>query len=375
MAQSCYQESIFMHELYIGLMSGTSLDGIDAAVVDFNQEQPILVAKHYVPYTADFRQRLLDLCQPGEDEVNRLGELDCLLGKQFALAINTMLQQNEIRPENIRAIGSHGQSIRHHPQRGFTLQIGDPNVIAAETGITTIADFRRRDIALGGQGAPLVPAFHQAVFSHPHVNRVIVNIGGIANITLLPADQTQPVLGFDTGPGNTLLDAWAGRHLKQPRDDKGLLASQGNLQPNLLNTLLDDSFFKLTAPKSTGREYFNLEWLESKLSLAVQPADVQTTLVELTAQSILAAIKLYFSSAEIFICGGGIHNVFLMERLRDLAKNYLIESTEKLGIPPDWIEAVAFAWLAKQTLAHNPGNLKSVTGAKRASILGGIYFA
>lgn len=364
-----------MSELYIGLMSGTSVDGIDAAVVDFSQAQPTLIAQQYSPYSADFRQRILALCRPGNDEVNRLGELDILLGKQFAKTTQVLLAHHKINPQKIRAIGSHGHSIRHHPERGFTLQIGDPNIIAAETGITTVADFRRRDLAFGGQGAPLVPAFHQAIFSDASVNRVIVNIGGIANITLLPKEKNLPVFGFDTGPGNTLLDAWAEKQLQQPRDEQGAFARSGTAQPELLTRLLNDAFFKMPAPKSTGPEYFNLTWLESFLPATIQARDVQTTLVELTARSIIAAIKPHFSTAEIYVCGGGVHNTYLMQRLRDAAMHYSVASTEKLGIHPDWVEAMAFAWLAKQTLAGKPGNLTAVTGAKQASILGGVYFA
>ncbi len=375
MAQSSARESIFMSELYIGLMSGTSVDGINAVIVDFAEAQPALIAQHYEPYTNEFRQQILQLCHPGEDEVNRLGELDILIGKQFANATHVLLQQNNMTAQHIRAIGSHGQNVRHDPARHFTLQIGDPNVIAAETGITTIADFRRRDLAWGGQGAPLVPGFHQSVFATSKTNRVIVNIGGIANITLLPKDNTQPTMGFDTGPGNTLLDAWAEKHLQKPYDDQGAFARLGTLQHELLTRLQNDAYFKLSPPKSTGREYFNLKWLAAFSPDSFEPADVQSTLVELTAQSILQAIQFYFSEAEIFVCGGGIHNIYLMQRLNALAQNFSLDSTEKLGIHPDWVEAMAFAWLAKQTLAGQPGNLTAVTGAKRASILGGVYYA
>ncbi len=361
-----------MTELYIGLMSGTSMDGIDAALVDFSQPHPVLVDSHFLPYSTDFRKRMIDLCHPGVDEINRLGEMDVLLGKQFAHTVQHLLKKNQLTTHDIHAIGSHGQTIRHDPARRFTLQIGDPNIIAAETGITTIADFRRRDIAWGGQGAPLVPAFHHAIFSSD-VDRVIVNIGGIANITLLPAhDKT--ILGFDSGPGNTLLDAWAEKHLQEPRDHHGNWGKQGVIQKDLLERMLKDPYFKRMPPKSSGREYFNLHWLEQFSVEDDEPVDVQATLTELTAQSILLAIQPYFSSGEILLCGGGVHNEFLMQRLRKLGENYRIETTEKQGIHPDWVEAVAFAWLAKQTLTKQPGNVIAVTGAKRASILGGVYF-
>ena len=360
-----------MNELYMGLMSGTSADGIDAALVDFNTLQPKLIATHYNEFTPKLRQTVLDICRPGHDEINRLGELDILLGKEFARAANTLLQHHHINPKHIRAIGSHGQTIRHHPQRQFTLQIGDPNIIAAETGITTVADFRRRDMAYGGQGAPLVPAFHQHIFSKKNTHRAVVNIGGIANITLL----TSSVLGFDTGPGNTLLDAWTEKHLQQRCDKNGAWAAQGILNPSLLKNLLDDPFFKLPPPKSTGREYFNLMWLEKYLPANLSAIDVQTTLVELTACSIISAIKNYLSTGEILICGGGIHNAFLLERLKTLADPLSVHSTEQAGINPDWVEAIAFAWLAKQTLDKKPGNLIAVTGAKQPTILGGVYYA
>lgn len=361
-----------MSELYIGLMSGTSIDGIDAALVDFSLPSPRLIDSAYSPYNPTFRKSILDLCYPGENEINRLGELDRLLGQQFANVVQNLLRKNQLNTQHVQAIGCHGQTIRHHPAEKFTLQIGDPNIIAAKTGITTIADFRRRDIAWGGQGAPLVPAFHQAVFS-AKTDRAIVNIGGIANVTLLPKEN-KTILGFDTGPGNTLLDAWAEKHLQQPQDHHGNWGKQGLVQKNLLNTMLMDSFFRQPPPKSTGREYFNLRWLEQFSPANYQPADIQATLTELTAQSILAAIKSHFSTCEILICGGGIHNAFLLQRLRELGTDYFIESTEKFGVHPDWVEAVAFAWLAKQTLSKQPGNLTAVTGAKQTSILGGIYF-
>jgi anhydro-N-acetylmuramic acid kinase len=372
MAQTTGEESNLMSELYIGLMSGTSVDGIDAALVDFSQPNPKLIDSHYLPYDAVFRKSILDLCYPGENEINRLGKLDRLLGKQFANVVQHLLQKNQLHTHHVKAIGSHGQTIRHHPAEKFTLQIGDPNIIAAETGITTIADFRRRDMAWGGQGAPLVPAFHQAIFS-TSTDRAIVNIGGIANITLLPK-ESQSILGFDTGPGNTLLDAWIEKHLQQPQDTHGNWGKQGVVQKNLLNTMLEDAFFKQPPPKSTGREYFNLTWLEQFSPTNYQPVDIQATLTDLTAHSILAAIKSQFSTCEILICGGGIHNTFLLQRLREIGTDYIIESTEKFGVHPDWVEAIAFAWLAKQTLTKQPGNLTTVTGAKQTSILGGVYF-
>lgn len=359
-----------MNELYIGLMSGTSADGIDAALVDFNQPQPKLIAHHYIEYSSSLRKDILELCQPGPDEINRLGTLDVLLGKEFAAAAKILLEKNKLVPEQIRAIGSHGQTIRHHPQRQFTLQVGDPNIIAAETSITTVADFRRRDMAYGGQGAPLVPAFHQFIFADKNKNRAIINIGGIANVTLL----SECVIGFDSGPGNTLLDAWTEKHLQQPYDKNGAWAAQGTVNQPLLINLLKDPFFKRNPPKSTGPDYFNLSWLEKFLSHQITPVDVQATLVEFTARSIVETIKKYLSTGEMFVCGGGIHNHLLLNRLQDLAQPLTVNSTITLGIDPDWVEAIAFAWLAKQTLEKKTGNLMTVTGARQATILGAVYY-
>lgn len=365
-----------MTELYLGLMSGTSVDGIDAAVVNFDQPKPQIIATYYEPMPESLRLGILELCQPGFNEVNRMGEIDVALGKQFAKTANTLLEKHHIDRKTIRAIGSHGQTIRHHPEKKFTIQIGDPNIIAAETNITTIADFRRRDVALGGQGAPLVPAFHQYVFADKNTDRVIVNIGGIANITLLPVKTKQIITGFDTGPGNTLLDAWVSQHLHKPYDASGNWASQGTADINLLETLLNDPFFQMKPPKSTGREYFNLAWLQSHLSTdTISPVDVQATLLELTAHSIMNAINSNLPDSEILICGGGVHNDLLMERLRKLTKNHTLNSTSSFGVDPDWVEAMAFAWLAQQTLHQKPGNITSVTGAKQAAILGGLYYA
>jgi anhydro-N-acetylmuramic acid kinase len=376
-------------------MSGTSADGIDAAIVDFSNGQPCIIGTHYTPYTDELRKRILDLCQRGEDEIQRLGELDILLGKSFAQAVNELLVQQKLAAKDIRAIGSHGQTIRHYPHHTypFTLQIADPNTIAALTGITTVADFRRKDVAHGGQGAPLVPAFHQAVFASNKINRAIVNIGGIANVTLLgisvvglrekrsaqPTPNQHTILGFDTGPGNTLLDAWIAKHKSLRRDEGGAWAKQGKPHRELLQHMLADDYFKLPAPKSTGREYFNLDWLQNqlnKLSTPISYEDVQATLVELTAESICNAVRAHFQAGEIAVCGGGVQNGYLMSRLRELAKPAMtVRSTGEYGMDPQWIEAVAFAWLARETMSKRPGNLPSVTGAKCATVLGGVYFA
>lgn len=370
-----------MTELYIGLMSGTSVDGIDAALVDFSDNRCQVVATHYSPYSADLRRQILSLCHQGDDEIKRLGELDVILGKEFARSVHALLQQRPVSGQTVQAIGSHGQTIRHHPQHTypFTLQIGDPNIIAAETGITTIADFRRKDIAVAGQGAPLVPAFHHYVLASAASDRTVVNIGGIANVTLLPRQSDQAVIGFDTGPGNVLLDAWINKHQNVQHDQHGAWGRQGAILPGLLENMLSDAYFRLPPPKSTGREHFHLAWLEKHLQeygKSFAPVDVQATLTELSARSIIDAVRNNISQGEILVCGGGSHNDFLMTRLRELARtDFQVDTTQKYGIDPDWVEAVAFAWLARQTLNRKPGNLPSVTGANRASVLGGIYYA
>ena len=361
-------------------MSGTSVDGIDAALVDFSKRTPKIIATHYVAYTPTLREKILALSHAGENEIERLGELDVLLGKEFAAAINALLAKKSLSTADIKAIGSHGQTIRHAPKppHAFSLQIGDPNVIAAETGIITVADFRRKDIALGGQGAPLVPGFHQHAFADETVSRAIVNIGGIANVTILPKNHLDEMVGFDCGPGNTLLDAWIYLHLQKHHDEDGAWAATGNIHTVLLNKLLDDTYFKAAPPKSTGREYFNLAWVQqavAALNEKISPVDIQTTLTELTALSIITDVRRYLGSGEILICGGGARNKFLMQRLTQLAQPaFIVDTTKKYGVDPDWVEAVAFAWLARQTMNHVAGNVPRVTGAKRAAILGGVYY-
>jgi len=359
-----------MRELYIGLMSGTSVDAIDGVLVDFSQSRPQLVTSYSEKIPTELRHAITELCQPSTNEIEKLASIDATLGELFAHTANTLLKQANMNAKNILAIGSHGQTIRHYPDKKFTLQIGDPNVIAAKTGITVIADFRRRDIAHGGQGAPLVPAFHQALFENQSNDRVILNIGGIANVTLL----TDTVIGFDTGPGNTLLDTFAYQHLQKHYDENGTWAASGKLLPALLEKLLNDPYFHLSPPKSTGREYFNLNWLNQFISPHDAPQDIQATLVELTVRSIVDAIKKYIPRGEIYVCGGGTHNLFLMKQLKSYAKNFTVETTEKLGVHPNWMEAMAFAWLAKQTLHKKPGNICAVTGATRETILGGVYY-
>lgn len=367
-----------MADFFIGLMSGTSMDAIDAALVDFSKPPLQLIATHSEPIPHELKEELIAICHPGMNEINRMGELDVQLGQLFAKASKELIMKANVQAHQIRAIGSHGQTIRHQPkfQYPFTLQIADPNIIAAHTGITTVADFRRRDMALGGQGAPLAPAFHNHMFRSTEVNRVIANIGGIANITLLAADTTMPVTGFDTGPGNTLLDSWADKHINQACDMDGQWAASGTVIEELLNALLADPYFLQKPPKSTGREYFNLNWLYPKLKPHYRSEDVQATLVELTSQSLIYAIQQFgFENADVLVCGGGVHNKYLMKRLNSFTANLKFYSTQEVGVDPDWIEAMAFAWFAKLTLERKPANLPPVTGASDFTILGGVYFA
>jgi anhydro-N-acetylmuramic acid kinase len=366
-----------MGEYTIGLMSGTSLDALDAVLVDFSNPAPMLIASHSHAIPDELRRELAALTQPGENEITRLGEADLAVAELSAEAVTQLLKEAGVSAQQIMAIGSHGQTIRHCPEEGcfgFTLQIGDPNTIAQRTGITTVADFRRRDLAAGGQGAPLVPAFHAAVFRRPDMNRVMINIGGIANITRLPADTSQPITGFDTGPGNGLLDAWAGRHLQQAMDKDGRWAASGQVSESLLERCLNDDYFHRPPPKSTGKEYFNLGWVEGKCEDSLPPEDIQATLCELTAVSIAEAVDSGSGKdEEVLICGGGVHNATLMARLRHHLAPRSVANTGEAGVPPDWVEAMAFAWLARETLAGRPGNLPSVTGASQPVILGGIY--
>ncbi len=366
---------------YIGLMSGTSLDAIDAALVSFPDDQPVLHHAINYPLCESLRENIQALCAPGDDEIDRMGQLDIILGDAFAAAVKQLLTDAGVNATQIHAIGSHGQTIRHRPKlekgKCFTLQIGDPNTIAELTGITTVADFRRRDMAAGGQGAPLAPAFHAAFFSTDTHTRAILNIGGMANITLLPMDTKIPVSGFDTGPGNILLDSWIQQQQQQPFDHDGRWAASGTVNLHLLDTLLEDNFFQLPPPKSTGREYFNTSWLQQHLdrfSHTLAPIDVQATLSELTATSIADAIKKHATeNKELVICGGGARNADLVQRIAKKLASTTIKTSDDYGLPAEWVEAVAFAWLARERLAQRPGNLPGVTGAYRPVVLGGVY--
>ena len=357
-------------------MSGTSLDGIDVALVDFAHGAR-LVAHHHFLLPDELKANLLTLTQTNTLlSFDQIGHLETALGQAFAVAVMQFCELHHIQAKDIVAIGSHGQTVRHQPygELPFTLQLGDANFIAELTKINTVADFRRRDVAAGGQGAPLVPAFHQALFAKAQTNRAIVNIGGIANITLLPSNGA--ITGFDTGPGNGLMDAWCQAQWQMTYDDNGKKAAQGHLDQKLLTQLLSDPWLKLPAPKSTGRDTFNLDWLEVHLlDISLSPESVLHTLNAFTAQTIADALLANKTDLDdIFVCGGGVHNALLMQNLQNLLP-CPVQSTKVLGVDPDYVEAMAFAWLAKQCIEGKAGNEVAVTGAKGPRILGAIYQA
>lgn len=369
-----------MSKYFLGLMSGTSLDGIDAAIVDFGGSFPNIYAAHTVPFEPELHQAILRLTQgQATHEIEALGTLDTQLGECFAHAALSLIEHSGLSRDAIRAIGSHGQTIRHRPEgtNPFTLQIGDPNIIAERTGITTVADFRRRDIAAGGQGAPLVPAFHAMCFRTPAENRAILNIGGMANLSILPADASTPISGFDSGPGNVLLDAWITQQQGAAYDADGAWAASGRCLPGLLERLLQEAFLHATPPKSTGRELFQLDWLNKHLQgLSAAAADVQATLCMFTARSIADAVRAWAPKTQrLLVCGGGARNLHLLDVLCAELPDVSIESTTRYDLEPEWIEAAAFAWMAKETLASRPSNIPNVTGARHLVILGGIYLA
>lgn len=360
---------------FVGLISGTSVDGVDAVVLALRDNQLDILASYNEPYTEPLRLAVLSLCQPGISEIDRLGVVDRDVADTFAKAALVVIEKADLKVDDIEAIGSHGQTIRHRPSedKSFTLQIGDANRIAELTGITTIGDFRRRDIAAGGQGAPLTPAFHRVAFGISGNATAVVNIGGISNITLF--DDSNTLVGFDSGPGNTLMDAWTRKHLDQAFDRDGLWADSGRVDEELLERCLDDPYFSTPAPKSTGPEYFNLEWLDERLDMLpdhARPEDVQRTLLELTARSIAAALDNE-PLAQLAVCGGGAKNTLLMARLSELLYPTQVITTAALGIDPDWVEAAAFAWLASRTVDGLPGNEPSVTGAAGYRILGAVF--
>lgn len=366
-----------MRERFIGLMSGTSADGVDAVSTIFVDGQFVAVeASLHLEYPQKLRAQLIALGRDAHAAIplSALGSLDVAIAELFASAAHLLLTKAKLQASDICAIGSHGQTIFHDPRAvRSSLQIGDPNLIAAITGIPVVADFRRMDIALGGEGAPLVPAFHQAVFSSDHVTAV-VNIGGIANITRLGNDASFPTVGFDCGPGNALMDEWVSRHLGCPYDANGSFAAQGNVQQGLLDCWLAEPYFNAPAPKSTGRAQFNLDWATALATGGLEQypsADVQATLCELTAQTIVASLAA--DTRQVLVCGGGAFNGQLMRRIAALATHANVCTTGVAGLQPEWVEAAAFAWLAHQRVHRLPGNLPSVTGASRAALLGGIY--
>ncbi|RMG31478.1 MAG: anhydro-N-acetylmuramic acid kinase [Gammaproteobacteria bacterium] len=366
--------------LYIGLMSGTSLDGVDAALVDFAATPPALLAVHCSPYPGAFRRELLSRITPDASlSWAEIARLDHALAEQFASAVRGLLERAGPLPGTVRAIGSHGQTVWHAPggTTANSLQLGDPAYLAVTTGIPVVADFRRADIAAGGQGAPLVPAFHAALFRDREEDRAVLNLGGIANLTCLPADPMAPVTGFDTGPGNLLLDAWCQAHTGAPYDREGAWARRGRPVPELLAAWLSDPYFAAPPPKSTGREYFHLGWLQAAGTRleAYRPEDVQATLVALTAHTVADALHRYCPArpARLLVCGGGARNPALMAALQEALPGVVVEPTDALGLAAEWVEAAAFAWLAKRRIEGKPGNLPEVTGARRRVVLGGLH--
>lgn len=377
------KRSADISQIYIGVMSGTSLDGIDCVAIDFSDEYPTVLGQHSSAFPDQLKAALGALCQPGENEIERLGTADIELGQLIAENCLALTKKLHLSSKQICAIGSHGQTIRHRPNQKnpFSMQIGNANIIADLTGITTITDFRMADIASGGQGAPLVPAFHQSVFAHDTRYRAIINFGGISNISLLSPQSLEPkqTRGYDIGPANTLMDQWIQQHRNKPYDQNGDWARSGKLIPELLETLLRHEFFAKEGPKSTGRELFNLNWLNSLIEKTYPSEDIQRTLLELTAVSVKNCVEKEVAKQAfdetLYLCGGGAFNDFLLTRLRTLLPSFKIEKTDAIGLPCQQVEATAFAWLAKETLAGRPGNQPLVTGATRPKVLGAIYSA
>ncbi len=371
--------------LYIGLMSGTSLDGVDGVLTlipdHYDGGEIGIAATAHVPFDTELREQLMSLQLPGHNEIEKEALAANRLAVLYAECVYTLLQKKGVSAEDVTAIGAHGQTIRHRPDLGFTRQTNNPALLAELTQINVIADFRSRDIAADGQGAPLVPAFHYAVFGSQFASRAVINIGGIANISILNPDGS--VSGFDTGPGNMLMDAWVGKHLQKNYDEDGKWGQSGICSSELLKALLDDPFFSQVPPKSTGRDLFNLNWLDVKLSTSesfeqLEAADVQATLTTLTAETITDAIRDHASYVDdIYICGGGAKNPFLMKLIGQLLQKKNISATlhtsDALGIDPMHVEALAFAWLAHRFATGKTGNLPSVTGARGNRILGALF--
>lgn len=370
---------------YIGIMSGTSADGIDLALVDFSADTPELIASFYQAYCHETRAKITQLYDSSNHEIEHMGALDVELATLFAAAVQRFLLEQNLTSSDINAIGNHGQTIRHRPpsssqQYPFTLQIGCNHTLAALTQVRVIGQFRKKDIAYGGQGAPLVPAFHRALLSN-NEPLFVVNIGGIANMTYLPSDQNETILGFDTGPGNALLDEWyCAHHNDKSFDENGKWANSGNVNQALLTLLLADDYFSLAAPKSTGREYFHAAWLTSKLAQfparkTLTPQDIQATLCALTAVSISEQIQQVSTSGNVYLCGGGAHNPKVFNLLKQELKQQKLDVISSIGVDGDALEAMAFAWFAYAYDKNIFGNIPSVTGASRALVLGTEYFA
>ena len=367
--------------LYAGLISGTSMDGVDAALVAFGEGGVTTVATHSAAIPDALRHELHALAQDPSVAALRFWNADAQLGSVFADAVLGLLEIAGVDAREVTAIGSHGQTVYHAPRAAtpLTVQIGDPSIIAERTGITTVADFRRRDIAAGGEGAPLAPAFHRAVFSAPGVERCILNLGGIANLSVLPADPGQPTLGFDTGPANTLLDSFVRSRFGADMDRDAALAREGKVIPSLLAALLAEPYFDRAPPKSTGRELFNPSWLDARLAAHAhaQPHDVLRTLCELTVETAVAAVERFAPrhAGALSVRGRRSKSARCRTRLAERAAPIGVDTTQRLGIHPDWVEAAAFAWLAMRTLAGEAGNAPTVTGAAREVVLGGIHLA
>ncbi|MET0264510.1 MAG: anhydro-N-acetylmuramic acid kinase [Duganella sp.] len=361
--------------LYIGLMSGTSLDGVDGALADFSGDTITTRGAAYIAFPPSLRADLLALQAPGDNEIEREALAANQLAQHYAQCVTILLADAGLAPQDVQAVAVHGQTIRHRPELGFTRQTNNPALLAELCGINVIADFRSRDIAAGGQGAPLVPAFHQALFGKPGQARVVANIGGIANISVLGADGQ--VRGFDTGPGNVLLDAWIARHQGKEYDADGAWAASGTVVPALLEELLKEPYFALPAPKSTGRDLFHPDWLDARLAVyrTAAPVDVQATLTRLSALTLAQAIQAHGAGADaVYVCGGGAYNSVLMSELgAALGKQVLVASTQALGVAPNRVEALAFAWLGYRFSERLAGNLPAVTGAVGERVLGALY--
>lgn len=367
-----------MPDFYIGLMSGTSLDGVDGVLVDFSPTAPLVIEHACAPFPAAFRTELLALNRSGPDELHRAALAGNELMRQYAAIVRQLLAKARADAAEIRAIGAHGQTVRHRPQEfdgtGYTLQLCQPALLAELTGIAVVADFRGRDVAAGGQGAPLAPFFHQALYGHQSETVGVLNIGGISNITLLRADGT--ILGFDCGPGNALIDGWCARHTGQHYDADGAWAAGGRVVPALLDALLGDPYFRKSPPKSTGRDLFSHEWMEGHLRGFPDAAlaDVQATLTELTAVACSREVLRHEAALKrLVVCGGGALNGHLMKRLKALLPAAQVSSSADYGLPPLQVEATAFAWLARKAVRGEPLQLQSITGARGARVLGGIY--